>query len=93
MVGHQGLEHHAETPAKPKDSGKGGAESGAVAADSDPAGPASAPSELPPDVRELARRLAALPETVRAGIVAMIRSFENGGQGVPHNPGTEAGAE
>jgi len=31
-------------------------------------------SDLPPDMAELARRLAALPEAVRAAIVAMVKA-------------------
>ena len=53
-----------------------GAKSGALAPDSGPGGPVSAPSDLPPDVAELARRLAALPKNVRAEIVAMLKNGE-----------------
>jgi len=61
-----------------------GAKSGALAHDSGPAEPFSAPSDLPPvqhpaeDMADLARRLAALPEAVRAQIVAMVKA---GGKG------------
>jgi len=34
----------------------------------------SDPPSLPPDVADLARRLAALPEAVRAEIVAMVKA-------------------
>ena len=68
-----------------------GAKSGALAPDSGPAGTVSAPPSLPasadsppgeangpPDVADLARRLAALPESVRAKLVAMVKADERG---------------
>ena len=57
-----------------KPPGQGGAECGALSADSGPAAPVSAPPSLPPDVADLACRLAALPETVRAELVAMLKT-------------------
>ena len=84
MVGATGLVHPAETPANPEDCGRGGAESGAVTPDSAPAGAAEASSALPPDVAELARRLAALPEAVRAEIMATLKT--SGGK-APDMPG------
>jgi len=78
--------------------GQRGAKSGALAPDSGPSGPSSAPpasadsppgeadgSDLPPDVADLARRLAALPENVRAKIVAMVKADE---RNVPPGRGT-----
>jgi hypothetical protein len=65
MVGDTGLEQPAERPANPQVSETGGAESGASGAVSAPAGP---------DVADLARRLAALPSDVLAGIVAMVKA-------------------
>jgi hypothetical protein len=56
-----------------------GAKSGAFPADSAPEGPDAAPDALPPDVADLARRLAALPESVRAAIAALL-SRKDGGQ-------------
>jgi hypothetical protein len=56
--------------------GEGGAECGALSADSGPAVPVSAPPSLHPDVADLARRLAALPESVRAAIVAMVKAAD-----------------
>ena len=55
---------------------EGGAECGALSADSGPAVPISDPPSLPPDVADLARRLAALPEAVRAEIVAMVKAAD-----------------
>ena len=74
VVGGRGLEQPAKNPVNPQDSGSGGAISGAVSPNSGPAGPDSAPLDLPPDVAELARRLAALPEAVRAELVAMAKA-------------------
>ena len=55
-----------------------GAKSGALAHDTGPSGPKSAPSDLPPDVADLARRLAALPENVRAELLARLKTDERG---------------
>jgi len=54
----------------------GGAECGALSADSGPAAPAAAPVDLPPDVADLARRLAALPEAVRASLLAGVKAAD-----------------
>ena len=56
----------------------GGAKSGAFAPDSGLA-------DLPPDVADLARRLAALPESARAELVAMLKADE---RNVPPGRGT-----
>jgi hypothetical protein len=76
-MGAGGLEPARPTHCKHKDlctqQNPGGAESGAFTLDSGPAGPAS-DLDLPPDVAELACRLAALPETVRAQIVATLKT-------------------
>lgn len=53
---------------------EGGAECGALSADSGPAAPVSASPSLPPDVEDLARRLAALPEAVRASLLAAVKA-------------------
>ena len=82
MVRSRGVEPPDVTHCTDKDlrnpPGEGGAECGALSADSGPAAPVLASPDLPPDVAELARRLAALPEAVRAGIVAVIKAA--GGQ-------------
>jgi len=65
MVGATGLEHTAESPAKQALSETGGAISGAVSPNFCP---------VDPEVADLARRLAALPETVRAELVAMLKT-------------------
>ena len=49
----------------------GSAESGALSADSGPAAPAG-PVDLPADVADLARRLAALPLAVRQSLAAAL---------------------
>jgi hypothetical protein len=89
MVGDTGLEPVHPTHSKHKDlctqEKSGGAISGAFDPDFGPAGPTSAPSDLPPDVAELARRLAALPESIRAEIVAMVKADE---RNVPPGRGT-----
>ena len=81
MVGDTGLEPVRPSDCKPKDlctqEKSGGAKSGAVAPDSGPAGSAS-DLDLHPVVAELARRLAALPETVRAQIVALVKAAGGG---------------
>jgi len=56
--------------------GEGGAECGALSADSGPVAPAAAPIDLPPDVADLARRLAALPEAVRASLLAAVKAAQ-----------------
>ena len=50
---------------------QGGAERGALSADSGPAAAAGA-VDLPPDVADLARRLAALPLAVRQSLAAAL---------------------
>ena len=75
MVGRAGVEpknasaETAKTCALPHQ--QRGAKSGALAPDSGLA-------DHPPDVADLARRLAALPENVRAEIVAMLKTDEGG---------------
>ena len=69
-----GLELPPKTPENPVGSDKSAAFSDAFSADSTPADAVLCVPNLPPDVADLARRLAALPETVRAGIVAMVRA-------------------
>jgi hypothetical protein len=74
MVGATGLEQAAKSPEKPAPAKTGGAISGAFPADSGPAAPVSAAPDptpdVPPDLADLARRLAALPEAVRASLLA-----------------------
>ena len=53
-----------------------GAKSGALSHDSGPAGPTSNPSDPPPDVADLACRLAALPEAVRASLLAAVKAAQ-----------------
>ena len=60
LVGDRGLQHPAETPSNPQGSPAGGAQSGAPGA------------VLPPDVLELARRLAALPAEARQALAALL---------------------
>jgi hypothetical protein len=55
--------------------------SAAFSADSGPAAPDSDAPSLPPDLADLARRLAALPEAVRAGVVAMVKTCGASGLG------------
>ena len=78
MVRHQGLEPTDVTPCSNKHLqnplAAGGAECGALPADSGPAAPVSAPPSLPPDVADLARRLTALPEAVRASLLAALNA-------------------
>lgn len=78
VVRSRGDEPADVTPCADKDlrnpPGEGGAECGALSADSGPAAPVSAPPSLPPDVAEIACRLAALPENVRSQIVAMLKA-------------------
>jgi hypothetical protein len=59
-----------DLPNQPK---TGGAECGALSADSAIL-PSSVPADLPPDVADLARRLAALPEAVRASLLAAVKA-------------------
>jgi hypothetical protein len=70
--------HSSEIPKENKDSQKRAAKSAAVEADSGPAAPLPAAPDstpdLPPDVADLARRLAALPEAVRASLLAAIKA-------------------
>jgi len=73
-----GLEQSPETPENPPGSCRSAAFSDAFPGDSTPADAASQVPNLPPDVADLARRLAALPEAVRAEIVAMLKAA--GGQ-------------
>ena len=54
--------------------GEGGAECGALSANSGPTASAAAPVDLPPDVADLARRLAALPDAVRASLLAAVKT-------------------
>jgi len=75
-VGDTGLEHTAESPAKQALSETGGAISGAVSPDSGPTTPAPAPLNLPSDVAELARRLAALPEAVQASLLVAVNAAQ-----------------
>jgi hypothetical protein len=77
-VGATGLEHKAESPEKQALSETRGTKSGTLAADSGPEAPNSAAPALPPDVADLARRLAALPEAVRAEILAMLKATARG---------------
>ena len=74
MVGDTGLEQPAQSPSNSGVAGKGGAKSGAVGSDSGPAAPAAAPVDLSPDVADLARRLAALPEAVRASLLVAVNA-------------------
>jgi hypothetical protein len=67
QVAAQGLEHDQETPRKVGIPESGGAESGAVGAQSVP---------IPSDLREIIDAWSMLPETVRAGIVAMVKTAE-----------------
>jgi len=68
-----------------------GAKSGALVPDSGPGGPVSVPPSLPasadsppgeadgpPDMADLSRRLAALPENVRAELLARLKTDEGG---------------
>jgi hypothetical protein len=89
MVGDTGLQHPAESNGKTPVSARGGAKSGALTPKSAPATPVTLPAhvrptataagsippiaDLPPDVLDLARRLAALPEAVRAALVAALK--------------------
>lgn len=73
-MGATGREHPAKSPVKQAHAGSRGTESGTLAADSGPAAPVSAPPNLPPDVADLARRLADLPEAVRASLLAAVRA-------------------
>ena len=66
LVGDTGLEHPARTHEKPRFSGQAAQK----AAQSEPV--------LSPDALDLARRLAALPETVRAEVVAMVKAVAPG---------------
>jgi len=68
-----GLEHPAKTPEKQPPAAPRGTESGTLNADSGPDAPISTPPP-PPDVADLARRLAALPEAMRQAIVATLRA-------------------
>ena len=61
----------------------GGAECGALSADSAIL-PSSAPPSLPPDVADLARRLAALPEAVRASLLAAVKAAVPARAAGPH---------
>ena len=78
MVRSRGVEPPDVTRCTNKDlrnpPGEGGAECGALSADSGPAAPVSAPPALPPDVADLARRLATLPEALRAEILAKVKA-------------------
>ena len=78
MVRSRGVEPADVTPCADKGlqnpPAEGGAECGALSADSGPAAPAAAPIDLPPDVADLARRLAALPEAVRASLLAAVKA-------------------
>ena len=67
----------------------GGAECGALSADSAIL-PSSAPPSLPPDVADLARRLAALPESVRASLLAAVKAAVPAKAAGPHEWGGEA---
>lgn len=69
LVGDTGLEHPAKTPANPqkeKSGGPRGAKSGALLPQS--------------DLNDLARRLAALPESVRAQIAAVVKAADQAGR-------------
>jgi len=70
-----GLEQPVKTPENVKASERSAAFSDAFSADSTPADAVSQVPNLPPDVADLARRLAALPEAVRAEIVAMVNAL------------------
>jgi hypothetical protein len=67
LVTPTGLEQSAEAPVKRENSKKRAVESGAILRDSTPAGRLSQ-ANLPPDVADLARRLAALPEADRRAL-------------------------
>ena len=72
-LGDTGLEHPARIPAKTQFSETGGAESGAPEGETAPeTGPETDPSD--PELEAIIRAWPALPEAVRAGIVAMVRA-------------------
>jgi hypothetical protein len=78
-VGDTGLEHLAKTPAKPKDSGRGGAESGAVSPGFGPK-PSPAASSQDPDLATVAAAWPHLPEAIKADIVAVVKAADEAGR-------------
>jgi len=72
--------HFSGIPKENHDFSKRAAKSAAVEADSGPAAPLPAAPDstpdLPPDVADLARRLAALPEAVRASLLAAVKAAD-----------------
>jgi hypothetical protein len=73
VVGATGFEHPTKTPAKAYISKTRGTKSGTVDADFDVADPISAALPMPPDLGDLAAKLAALPADVRRAILAAVR--------------------
>jgi hypothetical protein len=70
-----GLEQAAKSPEKPALDKTSGAFSGAFPAGFSPeSAPQVPPSDVPPDLADLARRLAALPEALRADILAIVKA-------------------
>jgi len=63
-----------QKPNKTAPAGTSGEKSGALHPDSDHDAPISTPLSLPPDVLDLARRLAALPESIRAALLAALKA-------------------
>jgi len=74
MVTLTGLEQPVRTPENTVSSERSAAFSDAFSADSTPADAISQVPNLPPDVADLARRLAALPEAVRASLLTAVKA-------------------